>query len=81
MATELSLISEKRPPSASVGGAITSILTPPSPVNPKPVGTCVVERCVGRLKQWRSVATRYEKRAVNYRAMVVIASLMLWLPS
>jgi transposase len=41
----------------------------------------VVERCVGRLKQWRSVATRYEKRAVNYRAMVVIASLMMWLPS
>jgi transposase len=41
----------------------------------------VVERCVGRFKQWRSVATRYEKRAVNYRAMVVIASLMMWLPS
>lgn len=30
----------------------------------------VVERCVNRLKQWR---------AVNYRAMVVIASLMLWI--
>ena len=41
----------------------------------------VVERCMGRLKQWRSVATRYEKRAVNYRAMVVIASLMVWPPS
>ena len=41
----------------------------------------VVERCVNRLKQWRAVATRYEKRAVNYRAMVVIASLMMWLPS
>jgi transposase len=41
----------------------------------------VVERCVNRLKQWRGIATRYEKRAVNYRAMVVIASLMLWLPS
>jgi transposase len=41
----------------------------------------VVEQCAGRLKQWRSVATRYEKRAVNYRAMVVIASLMMWLPS
>ncbi len=39
----------------------------------------VVERCVNRLKQWRGVATRYEKRAVNYRAMVVIASLMVWL--
>jgi transposase len=41
----------------------------------------VVERCVGKLKQWRSVATRYEKRAVNFRAMVVIASLMIWLSS
>ena len=26
-------------------------------------------------------ATRYEKRAVNYRAVVVIASLMMWLSS
>ena len=41
----------------------------------------VVERCVNKLKQWRGIATRYEKRAVNYRAMVVIASLMMWLPS
>ena len=39
----------------------------------------VVERCVNRLKQWRGIATRYEKRALNYRAAVVIASLMLWL--
>ncbi len=39
----------------------------------------VVERCVDRLKQWRAVATRYEKRAANYRAMLMIASLMLWL--
>jgi transposase len=39
----------------------------------------VVERCVNRLKQWRAIATRYEKRAVNYRAMVMIASLMIWL--
>ena len=41
----------------------------------------VVERCVNRLKQWRGIATRYEKRATNYWAMVVIASLMMWLPS
>jgi len=26
------------------------------------------------------VATRYEKRATNYRAMVVITSLIVWLP-
>jgi transposase len=39
----------------------------------------VVERCVNRLKQWRGIATRFEKRAANYRAMAVIASLMIWL--
>jgi transposase len=36
---------------------------------------------VNRLERWRVIATRYERRAANYRAMVVIASLMLWLPS
>ena len=41
----------------------------------------VVERCVNRLKQWRAIATRYEKRAVNYRSMVIIAALMIWLTS
>ena len=41
----------------------------------------VVERCVNRLKQWRGIATRYEKRAVNYRTAVVIAALMIWLAS
>jgi hypothetical protein len=30
----------------------------------------VVERCVNRLKEWGGIATRYEKRAVNYRAAV-----------
>ena len=41
----------------------------------------VVERCINRLKQWRGLATRYEKRAVNYRGMVVLASIVLWLES
>jgi transposase len=41
----------------------------------------VVERCINRLKQWRGLATRYEKRAVNYRAMLVLASIVLWLDS
>jgi transposase len=41
----------------------------------------VVERYVNRLKQWRGRATRYEKRAVNGRAAVVIAALIIWLAS
>jgi transposase len=41
----------------------------------------VVERCINRLKQWRGLATRYEKRAANYRAVVVIASIVNWLDS
>jgi transposase len=39
----------------------------------------VVERLINRLKQFRRVATRYEKRAANYRAMVTIAAILLWL--
>jgi len=38
-----------------------------------------VERAINRLKQWRGLAARYEKRAVNYRAMMVIASIAIWL--
>ncbi len=30
----------------------------------------VVERCVGRLKECRRVATRYEKKASHYKAML-----------
>lgn len=38
----------------------------------------VVERCISRLKQFRAIASRYAKRGANYRAMVVIASILLW---
>jgi transposase len=30
---------------------------------------------------WRGLATRYEKRTANYRAMVVLASIAIWLES
>ena len=39
----------------------------------------VIERLINRLKQWRRIATRYEKRAATYRAMVTLASILLWL--
>ena len=39
----------------------------------------VVERCVNKLKQWRGIATRYDKRALNYKAAIVVAALYMWL--
>jgi transposase len=38
-----------------------------------------VERCINKLKQFRRVATRYEKLAANYLALVTLAAAMLWL--
>lgn len=38
-----------------------------------------VERLINRLKQFRRIATRYEKRAVNYLAMLHIGMIKLWL--
>lgn len=39
----------------------------------------LVERCFNRLKQFRRVATRYEKLAAHFSAMVLCACIMLWL--
>jgi transposase len=38
----------------------------------------VVERCFNRLKQWRGIATRYDKTTQSYRAAVTLASLLMW---
>lgn len=38
-----------------------------------------VERVIGRLMQYRRIATCYEKRAANYLAMVTPGMTMLWL--
>jgi len=38
----------------------------------------LVERFFGRIKQFRRVATRYEKLADHYLAVVQIASIRLW---
>ena len=38
----------------------------------------LVERCINKLKQFRRVATRYEKTARNYLAIITIAAASLW---
>jgi len=39
----------------------------------------LVECCFGKLKQFRRVATRFEKTARNYLAVVTVAAIVLWL--
>ncbi len=39
----------------------------------------IIERLINRLKQHRRLATRYEKRVGNYRAMITLAAIVLWL--
>jgi transposase len=39
----------------------------------------IVERCFQRLKQFRAIATRYDKTALSYQAMIDLATLTLWL--
>ncbi|MDH6455536.1 transposase [Streptomyces sp. SAI-126] len=34
--------------------------------------------CFNRLKQWRGIATRYDKTAESYQAAVTLASLLMW---
>jgi transposase len=38
-----------------------------------------VENLIARCKQYRSLATRYDKRAASYRALWVIAMILLWI--
>ncbi len=41
----------------------------------------VAERCINRLKTWRGIATRYDKRPDSYLAALHLRGAMLWLRS
>jgi len=40
----------------------------------------VVERNFNDVKQWRGLATRYDKLAIVYRGAAVLRTITLWLP-
>lgn len=40
----------------------------------------LVERSFALLKQWRALATRYDKLAIVYRGGAVLRAITLWLP-
>jgi hypothetical protein len=37
------------------------------------------QRCFARLKQYRAIATRYDKTALSYQGMIDLATLLIWL--
>ena len=39
----------------------------------------VVERLVGKLKDYRRIATRYDKLAASYLAFIQLAAIRTWL--
>jgi len=41
----------------------------------------VIERCFSRLKQFRRLATRYDRRASFFLAFVHLAASTLWMPN
>ena len=64
-------------------GAIAVIPNNPSRASKLPFDAALyqdrhlVECCIGKLKQFRRVATRYEKTARNYLAVVLVAAIVL----
>lgn len=42
-------------------------------------GRAVVEQCVGWLKEYRRIGTRFEKLAVNYHGMLQLAMISQYL--
>nr|WP_201445664.1 IS5 family transposase [Belnapia sp. F-4-1] len=66
-------------------GAIAVIPNNPSPASKLDFNEAVyeerhlVECCFGKLKHFRRVATRYNKTAQNYLAIVLLAATILWL--
>ena len=42
-------------------------------------GRNIIERAFSRLKDWRRVATRYDKLSANYLAFIKLASIRIWL--
>jgi putative transposase len=69
----------------AAAGAVAVIPNNPSRAIKRPFDKALykerhlVECCFSRLKQFRRVATRYEKTARNYLAIVTLAATVLWL--
>jgi transposase len=77
--------SDKLRTAISEKGALAVIPNNPSRALKHPLDTHLyaqrhlVECCFSKLKQFRRVATRFEKTAQNYLAVITLAAIVLWL--
>lgn len=39
-----------------------------------------IERCFGRMKQWRRLATRYDRKDSNFMGFLCLAAFLIWVP-
>ena len=39
----------------------------------------VIERCFGKLKQFRRIATRFDRKAIYFLSFIHIAAAMIWM--
>jgi transposase len=39
----------------------------------------LIENFFAKLKQFRAIATRYDKRAINFLAGIYLAAIIIWL--
>jgi len=66
-------------------GAVAVIPNNPSRAKKHPIDKHLyaqrhlIECCFSKLKQFRRVATRFEKTAKNYLAIVTLAAIVLWI--
>ena len=66
-------------------GAVAAIPNNPSRARKYPLDKHLyaqrhlIECCFSKLKQFRRIATRYEKTARNYAAMIALAAAVLWI--
>lgn len=62
-----------------------AVIPPRSCQQPRPFDAGIyrarnaIERCLGRLKQYRRIATRYDRKDDNFRAFLLIASSLSWM--
>lgn len=69
-------------PITCAGPSPPRVRSPSSPTTrhaPSNIQRHLIECCFSKLKQFRRVATRFEKTVRNYRTVVTLAAIILWL--